>query len=173
MEIIFNRVCKCLLPEGAYIFLVTFYSFLNLGPISHFLFISVDTIFLGGNIFIYGYLGGRTGFPGGAVVKNPPANAGDVRDVGSIPGSGRSPGEGHGSPPQDSCLENPMDRGAWLATVHGAAKSWTQLSAAHMEIGHTLYVCLLISNSWKIIYSNKTNQQPTNQATQRFESREL
>ena len=46
------------------------------------------------------------------VVKNPPANAGDVRDVGSIPGWGRSPGEGHGNPLQYSCLENPMDRGA-------------------------------------------------------------
>ena len=59
------------------------------------------------------------------VVKNPPANAGDVRDVGLIPELGRSPGEGHGSPLQDSCLENPMDRGAWQATVHGLAKSWT------------------------------------------------
>ena len=48
----------------------------------------------------------------GLVVKNPPANAGDVRDVGSVPGSGRSPGGGHGKPLQRSCLENPMDRGA-------------------------------------------------------------
>jgi len=47
------------------------------------------------------------------VVKNPPANAGDVRDAHSIPGSGRSPGGGHGNPLQDSCLENPMDRGTW------------------------------------------------------------
>ena len=47
------------------------------------------------------------------VVKNPPANAGDARDMGSIPGSGRSPGEGHGNSIQYSCLENPMDRGAW------------------------------------------------------------
>ena len=50
------------------------------------------------------------GFPGGTMVKNPPANAGDARDVGSIPGSGRSPGEGNGSPLQYSCLENSMDR---------------------------------------------------------------
>ena len=49
--------------------------------------------------------------------KNPLASAGDVRDVGSIPGLGRSPGGGHGNPLQYSCLENPMDRGAWLATV--------------------------------------------------------
>ena len=60
-------------------------------------------------------------------VKNPPANAGDIRDVGSIPGSGRSPGGGHGSPLQYSCLENPMDRGASWATVHRVAKSRTLL----------------------------------------------
>ena len=59
------------------------------------------------------------------VVKNPPANAGDIRDAGSIPGSGRSPGEGHGNPFQYTCLENPMDRGASRATVHGVAKSQT------------------------------------------------
>ena len=57
------------------------------------------------------------------MVKNLPAKAGDVRDVGLIPGSGRSPGEGHGKPLQYSCLENPMDRGAWWATVHRVAKS--------------------------------------------------
>ena len=62
------------------------------------------------------------------MVKNPPANAGDVRDAGSMPGLGRSPGGGHGNPLQYSCLENPMDRGAWWATVHGVAKSQTQLS---------------------------------------------
>ena len=61
------------------------------------------------------------------VVKNPLANAGDVRDVGLIPGSGRSPGGGNGNPFQYSCLENPMDRGAWWATVHGVAESWTRL----------------------------------------------
>ena len=59
------------------------------------------------------------------VVKNPPANARHMRDMGSIPGSGRSSGGGHGYPPQYSCLEKPMDRGAWLAEVHGVAKSWT------------------------------------------------
>ena len=62
------------------------------------------------------------------VVKNRLANAGDKRDSGSIPGSGRSPGGGNGNPLQHSCLENPMDRGAWWATVHGVAKSWTWLS---------------------------------------------
>ena len=59
------------------------------------------------------------------VVKNLPANAGDVRDVGSIPGLGRFPGGGHGNPPQYSCLENPIDREAWWATVHRVAKNWT------------------------------------------------
>ena len=61
----------------------------------------------------------RWGFPGGSVVKILPANAGDM---GSIRGSGRTPGEGNGSPLQYSCLENPMDRGAWWGTVHGVAK---------------------------------------------------
>ena len=61
------------------------------------------------------------------VVKNLPTNAGDIKDVGSIPGLGRFPGRGHGNPLQYSCLENAMDRGAWQATVHGIAKSWTQL----------------------------------------------
>ena len=59
------------------------------------------------------------------MVKNPPANAGDTGDAGSIPGSGRSPGLGHGNPLQYSCLENLMDRGGWWATVHRVAKSWT------------------------------------------------
>ena len=59
------------------------------------------------------------------VVKNPPAYAGDLRDMDLIPGSGRCPGGGHGNPLQYSWLENPLDRGAWLATVHRAAKSWT------------------------------------------------
>ena len=59
--------------------------------------------------------------------KNLPANAGDLRDMGSISGSGRSPGEGQGNPLQCSCLENPMDRGAWPATVHRVSESWTHL----------------------------------------------
>ena len=67
------------------------------------------------------------GFPGGLVVKNPPANAGDGGDAGSIPGLGRSPGEGNSSPLQYSCLKNPMDRGAWEATVHRVAQSQTGL----------------------------------------------
>ena len=68
------------------------------------------------------------------VIKNPPANAGDVRDVGSNPGSGRSPGGGRDNLLQYFCLENPMDRGTWQATVYVVAKSWTwlkRLSTAH------------------------------------------
>ena len=65
------------------------------------------------------------GFPGGSEVK---ASACNVGDLGSIPGSGRSPGEGNGNPLQYSCLENPMNGRAWWATVHGVAKSWTRLS---------------------------------------------
>ena len=59
------------------------------------------------------------------VVKNPPANAGDLKDAGSIPESGRSPGEGHGNPLQYSFLENPMERGTWQATIHGVVQSDT------------------------------------------------
>ena len=62
------------------------------------------------------------------VVKDLPANAGDIRDAGSIPGSGRSPGGGHGNPLQYSCLENLMDRGAWWAAVHGITKSRARLN---------------------------------------------
>ena len=59
------------------------------------------------------------------VVKNLPANTGDIRDEGSIPGSGRAPGEGNGTSLWYSCLGNPVDREAWWATVHRVAKSWT------------------------------------------------
>ena len=69
--------------------------------------------------FMDGPMFGPLGIPGDSVVKNPPAKA---RDVGLIPGSGRSPGEGNGNPLQDSCLENPKDRGVWQATVPGVAR---------------------------------------------------
>jgi len=75
------------------------------------------------------------------VVKNLPANARDIRDTGSIPGLGRSPGEGNGYLLQYSCLENPMDRGAWWAMVHRVAKSWTWLSdlaAAAADVDHLI-----------------------------------
>ena len=89
------------------------------------------------------------GFPGGAEVKESACNAGDL---GSIPGSGRSPGEGNANPLQYSCLENPMDRGAWWATVHGVAESGTRLSHfTHKTPGKNrvckiVYVC---GFSWK------------------------
>ena len=77
------------------------------------------------------------------MVKNPPANAGDTRDMGSIPGWGRSPEGGNGNPLQYSFLENPMDRGAWWTTVHGVTKSLTQpknLSTAH-KTQHNIQKC--------------------------------
>ena len=70
------------------------------------------------------------------MIKNPPANAGDPRDVGLIPGSGISPGGGNGNPLQYSCLENPMDRGVWQAIVHGVT-----------ELEMTEHVCKW-SSSW-------------------------
>ena len=73
-------------------------------------------------------------------IKNPTAKAGDIRDMGSIPGLGRSPGGGHGNPLQYSCLENPMGRGALQATVHRIRKSWTQLRQLSM---HT-YMCACV-----------------------------
>ena len=78
-------------------------------------------------------------FPGGSEVK---ASACNVGDLGSIPGLGRSPGEGNGKTLQYSCLVNPMDGGAWWATVHGVTKSWTRLS-------NFIYVTYLL------MYSNK------------------
>ena len=77
------------------------------------------------------------GFPGGSEVK---ASASHAGDPGSIPGSGRSPGEGNGNPLQYSCLENPMDRKAWWATVHGVPKSRTRLS----DFTFTFTLCLCV-----------------------------
>ena len=79
----------------------------------------------------------------GLVIKNPPANAGEKRDVGSIPGSGRSPGGGHGIPLQYSCLENPMDRGAWQAAPHRVAHSWTGLKLLSKHAGK---VCIRLTS---------------------------
>ena len=68
------------------------------------------------------------------MVKNSPANAGAAGDTGLIPGSGRSPGGGNGNTLQDSCLGNPMDRGAWWPTVHGVAKQLKQLSTTFRTV---------------------------------------
>ena len=82
------------------------------------------------------------------VVKNLPANAGDIRDTGSILGLGRSPRGGPGHPLQYSCLENPMDRGAWRAAVHGVTKSRIQLKRlsthiADTRVTHTVFASLV------------------------------
>ena len=76
------------------------------------------------------------------VVKNLPVNAGDIRDSGSVLRLGRAPGGGNGNPLQFSCLENPMDRRAWRATVHGVAKSWIQLKQLRRRQWHTTPVLL-------------------------------
>ena len=88
---------------------------------SHFLILSLCPLhtFIDQLLVFNLILGDLWGFPTGSVVKNPTANAGDV---GSVPGLGRSPGEGRGNPLQYSCLGNPVDRGACRATVHGVAK---------------------------------------------------
>ena len=81
------------------------------------------------------------------VVKNLPASAGGARDVGSIPGSGRYPGERNGNPFQYFCLENPMDRGPWWATVHGVAKSPTRLCMyPHLNVKAFLVEGLELNN---------------------------
>ena len=98
---------------------------------------------------IYSHLHNYRVFPGGSVVKSTPANAGDARDPGLIPGSGRSPGKGNGNPLQYSCLENPMDRGAWWVTIQEVSKIWTPHSDwAHINI--SIYLD---------IYTNFTGRQ--------------
>ena len=85
------------------------------------------------------------------MVKNPPANAGDIRDLGSIPGPERSSGGGNGNPLQHPCLENPMDRGAWQATVHRVTKSQTQLKRLSMH-AHT-HARMWTHSTYQILYS--------------------
>ena len=80
----------------------------------------------------------KMGFLGGIVVKNPPANAGDARNIDLIPESGRSPGERNVNLLQYSCLENSMVRVAWWSTVHGVTKSQTQMSKHTHTLTHTL-----------------------------------
>ena len=88
---------------------------------------------------------GRYDFPGGSDGKMSVYNAGDS---GSIPGSGRSPGEGHSNPLQHSCLENPMGRGAWRATVHGVTKSRTGLRDYHFHILLDKHLCSDWPGEW-------------------------
>ena len=79
------------------------------------------------------------------MVKDPPANAGDIRDAVSIPGLGRSPGEGNDNPLQYSCLGNPMDRETWQAVVHRVTNSWTLLKRLSMHAHSFLYGSTLTS----------------------------
>ena len=94
------------------------------------------------------------GFPGAPVVKNLPANAGDVRDTGLIPGSGRSPRGGHGNPLQYSCLWNPMNRGAWQATVHRVSELDATEAAKH--VGTQKFICHP-DPQFPHLYSRKNN----------------
>ena len=87
------------------------------------------------------------GFPGGSVVEDLTANSRDRRNAGLIPGLGKSPGIGNGMPLQYPCLENPMDRGAWQATVHGVIKTWTWLRGwAHSTRTHIYILIFYINN---------------------------
>ena len=98
------------------------------------------------------------------VVRNPPADAADVRDAGAIPGWGRSPGEEHGNPHLYSCLDNSMDRGAQRATVHGLTKSRTQLQwlsmHAHVSISNRTACVLVISYMHLTKDANQWRPQP-------------
>ena len=80
--------------------------------------------------------------------KESACNAGNARDAGSIPGSGRSPEGGNGNPLQYSCMENPMDRGAWQATVHRAAKSWTHMHSVQFSSVQSLSRVWLFATPW-------------------------
>ena len=95
------------------------------------------------------------GFPDGSAVKNPACNAGNA-DVGSIPGSGRSPGGGNGNPFQYSCLENPMDKGAWWATVHGVTKSRPRLIRAEQREHAHMYTLQGAQSLFKAVMPFKT-----------------
>ena len=87
------------------------------------------------------------GFPRGSVVKNPPANAGAERDACLVPGSGNVPAGGNSNPLQYSCLGNPMDRGAWRATVHGVAESDTTERLSTQTLHPYVYTCIAASHA--------------------------
>ena len=86
------------------------------------------------------------------VVKNLPTSAGDVRDAASIPGSGRSPEKGTGNPLQYSCLENPMDKGAWWTTVHSVGQSWTWLKWPSTHAMYPKFLLLELITSWSYMH---------------------
>ena len=96
-------------------------------------------------------------FPGGSVGKEYAYHAGDTGDLGSIPGLGRCPESGHGNPLQYSCLGNPMDRGAWRATVHGVAKNTTEAtehSTARQD-----------RNKFRLLQEHRGKSNPKNEAS--------
>ena len=93
------------------------------------------------------------------LVKNLPASAGDIRDMGSVLGLERSPGGGQGSPLQYSCLESPIDRGAWQATVHRVAKSCTWLKQLSTQITESVYQSLETNTALSIKYKAKFKKQ--------------
>ena len=93
------------------------------------------------------------------VVKNLSANAGDIRDMGLIPRSGRSPGEGNGNPLQYSCLKNPMDRGDRWATVHGVAKSWTEMKQPSRHTHEVLRVIKFVEIERRLVVARDLGQE--------------
>ena len=105
---------------------------------------------------IYTYLLMRKGFPRDSVVENPPANAGDLGDAGSIPGTERSPGGGNGNPCWYSCLGNPMDRRAWWDLVHRIINSWTQLKWLSTQSG-----AAITTIQFSVQFSSVTQSCPT------------
>ena len=96
------------------------------------------------------------------VVKNPPANAGDVIDTGSVPRLGRSPGGANGNPLQYPCLENPTDRGAWQDAVHGVRKSRTQLKQLSKHAEDTGFKRTTMPSTWRsgCHYPSQPSSQP-------------
>ena len=103
------------------------------------------------------------GFPGGAAVKNPPAKAGDAENTGSVLGSGRSFGEGNGNPLQDSCIKNPMDRGAWWAVVHGVTIELDIIEQLNNNKPHMLIAWYLTGKINKLFFKflkNSALQKP-------------
>ena len=93
------------------------------------------------------------------MVKNPPANTGDIRDLGLAPRWGRSPGEGNGNPLQHSCLDNPMDGGAWRAPVHRVAKSRTRMST-YIVVTNTRYQQFIININTEMLVQSLDQEGP-------------
>ena len=100
------------------------------------------------SVRIFQYIREKMVFPGGSVVKNLPANAGDAGDASLIPGLGRSPGVGNGNPIQYSCLGEPMDRGAQRATIHGVARVGHDLATKQHQLKDLCaHMCSVMSDS--------------------------